>query len=266
MLIDSHAHLDMDDFAGDLGPVLTRALEAGIDQIVTVGIDLASSLRAVELAEEHSFLFATVGCHPHNADRMGRDDLDRMAELASNPKVVAWGEIGLDFFRNRSGREGQIRAFERQLEMASSLDLPVVIHDRDAHEEVLSCIKGMGEKRPRGVIHCFSGDTDLAQEFLNLGYYISLPGTITFSKAETARDVARTVSLERLLLETDAPYLAPVPRRGRRNEPALLIHTAREISRLRGISLEEAARITSNAARRLFCLPEPATPMNSEES
>ncbi|MFO7784707.1 MAG: TatD family hydrolase [Thermodesulfobacteriota bacterium] len=266
MLIDSHAHLDMDEFGDDLPSVLIRALEAGIDQIVTVGIDLASSRRAVRLAEEHAFLFATVGCHPHNADKMGRDDLDRMAELASNPKVVAWGEIGLDFFRNRSGREGQIRAFERQLEIASSLDLPVVIHDRNAHEDVLSSINAMGKKRPRGVIHCFSGDTGLARTFLNLGYDLSLPGTVTFPKAETARDVARTVPLERLLVETDAPYLAPVPRRGRRNEPALLIHTAREIARLRGIPLEEAARVTSQAARRLFDLPEPASQMNSEES
>lgn len=265
MLIDSHAHLDMSDFADDLPPVLDRALEAGVDQIVTVGIDLESSRSAVRLAEEHAFIFATVGCHPHNADRMGRDDLDRMAELASHTKVVAWGEIGLDFFRNRSGREGQIRAFERQLEIASSLDLPVVIHDRDAHEEVLSCIKAMGDKRPRGVIHCFSGDTGLARTFLNLGYDLSLPGTITFPKAETARDVARMVPLERLLLETDAPYLAPVPRRGRRNEPAFLIHTAREIARLRGIPLEEAALMTSRAARRLFDLPEPASRVDSEE-
>ncbi len=257
MLIDSHAHLDMNEFEGDLPSVLTRALDAGIDQIVTVGIDPASSRRAVRLAEEHSFLFATVGCHPHNADKMCADDLDRMTELASNPKVVAWGEIGLDFFRNRSGREGQIQAFERQLEIASRLGLPVVIHDRDAHEHVLSCIKAMGENRPRGVIHCFSGDTRLARTFLDLGYDISLPGTITFPKAETARDVARMVPLERLLLETDSPYLAPVPHRGRRNEPALLIHTAREIACLREIPLEEAARITSETARRLFGLPEP---------
>jgi len=265
MLIDSHAHLDMKDFEEDLTAVLTRALKAGVHRIITVGIDLPSSRRAVRLAEDYPFLFATVGCHPHNADKISRDDLDQMVELASNPKVVAWGEIGLDFFRNRSGRKDQIRAFERQLEIASSLDLPVVIHDRDAHEDVLSCIKAMGDKRPRGVIHCFSGDTVLARVFLSLGYHISLPGIITFPKAETAREVARMVPLERMLLETDAPYLAPVPRRGRRNEPALLIHTAREVARLKEISLEDAARTTSIAARRLFTLPGPDSGMKPED-
>lgn len=266
MLIDSHAHLDMKDFAGDLPSILDRALEAGVEQIVTIGIDAASSRRAVQLAEQYPILFATVGCHPHNADRMSREDINHMVKLASHPKVVAWGEIGLDFHRNRSSRPGQIKAFELQLETASKIDLPVVIHDREAHEDVLSIIKAMGEKRPRGVIHCFSGDTSLARSFLDLGYDISLPGTVTFPKAEKTRQAARAIPLERLLLETDAPFLAPVPRRGRRNEPSLVVHTAREIARLRGVPLEDVARITSGAARRLFGLPEPSSPKDSEES
>jgi TatD DNase family protein len=256
MLIDTHAHLDMEDFEKDLPLVLDRALEAGVDRVVTVGIDLASSRRAVDLAREHPFLSATVGCHPHNAGALDLKDLDLMAELASGREVVAWGEIGLDFFRNRSDRESQIRAFRIQLETAAGLGLPVVIHDRDAHREVLACIKEMGGNHPRGVIHCFSGDTGLARDFLDLGYHISIPGTVTFPRAETTREVARMVPLDRLLLETDAPYLAPVPRRGRRNEPALVIHTAREVARQRGISLEETALATSLAACRLFGLSQ----------
>lgn len=259
MLIDSHAHLDMSDFAEDLSSVLIRAREAGVDQIITVGIDLDSSYAAVEIAAQHPFVFATVGCHPHNADTLNRDDLDRMADLAStSPGVVAWGEIGLDYFRNRSARGSQIRAFERQLEIASRLGLPVIIHDRDAHDDVLSCLEAMGSQRPRGVIHCFSGDAALARTFMELGFVLSLPGTVTFPKAETAREVARAVPLDCLLVETDAPFLAPVPRRGKRNEPALVVHTAREIARLRGEPFEEVARVTSMAARRVFGLPEPA--------
>jgi TatD DNase family protein len=261
MLIDSHAHLDMSEFAEDLPSVLTRAREAGVVQIVTVGIDLESSRAAAAMAAEHPFLFATVGCHPHNADRLNLEDLERMTELASSdPKVVAWGEIGLDYVRNRSARENQIRVFERQLEIASGLDLPVVIHDREAHDDVLACLEAMGSECPRGVIHCFSGDAALAGTFLDMGFALSLPGTVTFPKAETAREVARAVPLDRLLVETDAPYLAPVPRRGRRNEPALVLHTAREIARLRGEPFEEVARLTSVAARRVFALPEPDEP------
>lgn len=261
MLIDSHAHLDMPEFSEDLPSVLDRALEAGVLQIVTVGIDLESSRAAVELASEYPFVFATVGCHPHNADAVESDDLERLAELASRrPEVVAWGEIGLDYFRNRSARESQLRVFERQLEIASELDLPVVIHDREAHEDVLSRLEAMGSKRPGGVIHCFSGDAALARTFLDMGYVLSLPGTVTFPKAETVREVARTVPLDRLLVETDAPYLAPVPRRGRRNEPALVLHTAREIARLRDEPFEEVARLTSTSARRVFGLPEPDSP------
>ncbi len=260
MLIDTHAHLDMPEFDGDLPAVLTRAGEAGVEQIVTVGIDRPSSLEAVHTAETHESVFAAVGCHPHHADSLTQDDLDSMIELAAGPRVVAWGEIGLDYFRNRSAREAQIQAFELQLDIASRLDLPVVIHDRDAHSDVLSCLEAMGDRRPRGVIHCFSGDTALARTFLDMGFFISLPGTVTFPKAQNAREVARSVPLDRLLVETDAPFLAPVPRRGKRNEPALVVHTAREIARLREESFEDTARLTSMAARRLFGLPKAETP------
>jgi TatD DNase family protein len=147
--------------------------------------------------------------------------------------------------------------FRRQLEIAAGLGLPVVVHDREAHEDLLACLQAMGPDRPGGVIHCFSGDAALARTFLDLGYVLSLPGTVTFPKAGTVREVARTIPLDRLLVETDAPFLAPVPRRGRRNEPALVAHTAREIARLRGVPFEEVARVTSEAARRVFGLPAP---------
>ncbi len=260
MLVDSHAHLDMPEFTEDLPAVLRRAREAGVRQVVTVGIDAASSVRAVQLADQHAWIFATVGCHPHHAEDLTQDDLDRLVELAGHPKVVAWGEIGLDFFRNRSPRKDQIRAFEHQLDIAARIDLPVVIHDRDAHADVLACLEAMGNRRPEGVVHCFSGDTALARTFLDMGFFVSLPGTVTFPKAATARKVARAVPLDRLLVETDAPFLAPVPRRGKRNEPALVVHTAREIARLRETTFEEVARLTTEAARRVFGLPseEPA--------
>jgi len=255
MLIDSHAHLDMPDFAEDLTAVLDRAVQAGVGAVVSVGIDAHSSQQAVALATEHPMLFAAVGCHPHHADEQDPDDLDRLIELASNPRVAAWGEIGLDYFRNRSSRPGQLRCFERQLDIAVELGLPVIIHDRDAHDDVLSCLRAMGDRVPRGVIHCFSGDIALARTFLDMGFYLSLPGTVTFPKAAIARDVAAQVPPDRLLLETDAPFLAPVPCRGKRNEPAFVAHTAREIASIRGVSFEDLARQTSDNTRALFHLP-----------
>ncbi len=257
MLIDSHAHLDMTDFQRDLPMVLNRAIKGGVCQVITVGIDVATSLKALEIAREHHFVFATVGCHPHNADQLQNGDLDRMAELASSPEVVGWGEIGLDFHHNHSSREAQLRAFEAQLEIAARLDLPVVIHDREAHDEVLAVLTAMGRDRPRGVIHCFSGDYELAAAFMDLGYYISLPGTVTFPKARAPREVAARIPLDRLLVETDAPFLAPVPRRGKRNEPALVLHTAKEIAELRGAGFDEVARQTAANTRELFAMPRP---------
>ena len=260
MLIDSHAHLDLSDFSEDLPEVLARAREAGVVTIVSVGIDLDSSQRAVALAGAHSMVFAAVGCHPHHADELGPDDLDRLTSLASAPRVVAWGEIGLDYFRNRSSRDGQLQTFERQLRIAYDLDLPVIIHDRDAHEDVLSCLRALGGQMPRGVIHCFSGDMDLARVFLDMGFYLSLPGTVTFPKAHTARDVAARIPLDRLLVETDSPYLTPVPHRGKRNEPAFVAYTAGEIARIRDVSVDEVAEQTSRNTQQLFGLPHSQPP------
>jgi TatD DNase family protein len=254
----------MQVYQQDSQEVLNRAFESGVDQIITVGIDYKSSHKALQLARDHAGVFSTVGCHPHNADTLAEKDLDSMTGLATDPHVVAWGEIGLDYYRNRASRKGQLAVFNKQLGIAADLDLPVIIHDREAHDDVLSCLESMGSGRLRGVIHCFSGDSDLAGKFIDLGFYISFPGTVTFPKAYAARNAAAQVPIDRLLVETDAPYLTPVPFRGKRNEPAFVKYTAGEIASLRHIDFEELAKRTSDNARRLFGLPEPQSLNTSE--
>ena len=253
MLIDSHAHLDMTEFERDLEEVLDRALDSGISEIISIGVDLPSSAKALELAGKYKFVYSTVGYHPHNASAADLKVLRDLADLALDPKVVAWGEIGLDFFRRHSPPGIQIEAFELQLDMARELGLPVIIHDREAHEQIYEILREKGTSLS-GVIHCFSGDYTLARRFIEMGFYISIPGTVTYKKAVIVQDVAARVPLERLLVETDAPYLAPVPYRGKRNEPAFVKHTAQEIARLRGMDFQELARATSENARTLFKL------------
>lgn len=252
MLTDSHAHLDM--LEEDLDGILQRAREAGVRRIITIGVDLESSSRAVRMAERLGGVFAAVGFHPHDAADADKEQLEALSELALHPRVVAWGEIGLDFYRRLSPPDRQEEVFRAQLERAGDLGLPVVIHDRDAHDEVLSILRRMGAGPGRGVIHCFSGDLDLAMAFIDLGYYISIPGTVTFPNAARVRETAKNIPLERLLVETDAPFLSPVPMRGKRNEPAYVRWTALEIARLRGIPLDEVARLSTENAARLFGL------------
>ena len=254
MLIDSHAHLDIGDFDHDRTEVIERSVNGGLTNIITIGIDLDSSLSALALAQQYDFIYASVGFHPHNAHGINPGDLDSLARIASDNKIVAWGEIGLDFYRLHSPKDDQLRSFQQQLEKANDLNLPVIIHDRDAHDNVFEILKKMGKGERKGVIHCFSGDRDLAAAFIELGYYISIPGTVTYKKASRVRDVAFSIPMERMLIETDAPFLAPVPERGRRNEPLFVTYTAQEIARLRAIKFEEVARITAENARTLFGL------------
>ncbi len=256
MLIDSHCHLDMKDFHKDREAVMERARKEGIAHMISIGIDVKSSASALALARKYDFISATVGCHPHDADACTAADLRELASMAKAPEVVAWGEIGLDYFRNYSGKENQRKIFQRQLELAQEADLPVIIHDRDAHGEVYAALEKMGKGERRGVIHCYSGDKDLAEAFINLGYYISIPGTVTYKNAAQIRDVAAAIPLDRMLVETDAPFLAPVPRRGKRNEPSFVIHTAREIAELRNIPFEVVAEQTTQNARTIFGLPQ----------
>ena len=255
-LIDTHCHLDLPEFDADRDEVIARAREAGLVNMVTIGIDPTTSANAVALAMKHPDIYATVGHHPHDASALTNKGLDRLKRLAQEPKVVGFGEIGLDFFRDRSPRKVQRDCFDDLIRLGVELSLPLVIHDRDAHIEVLEHLQAVGAALTGGIIHCYSGDYDLARKFLDLGFYISIPGTVTFPKADTVRDVAARVPLDRLLVETDAPFLAPVPKRGRRNEPALVKYTALEVARVRNMAPDDLARATTANARAVFKLPE----------
>ena len=253
-LIDTHCHLDFKDFDPDRPEVIQRALDAGVTHMVTIGIDIDTSAQAIALAEQYDMISASVGHHPHDAASITDEGLTRLKQLARHPRVVGFGEIGLDFFRDLSPRKVQEKRFDDLIQIGLELGLPLIIHNRDAHQETLSHLSAVDAGRNGGIIHCFSGDYDLGKRFIDLGFHISIPGTVTFPKAETTRNAARDLPLDALLVETDAPFLAPVPRRGRRNEPALVKHTALEIARLRGIEPEDLARATTRNARRVFGL------------
>jgi|SRR5664280_2002394 len=250
MLIDSHAHLEMKEFDSDREEVIKRAGEAGVDFIITVGTNLALSRKAVDLAQKHENIYATIGVHPHDAAKIDKNICESLKELAHRQKIVAYGEIGLDFFRNISSQEKQIEVFGLQLELAQELNLPVIIHDREAHEQTLKMVKASSVRR--GAFHCFSGDYAMAKQCIDLGFYISIPGVVTFDKAKTIQDVAERMPLSSLLLETDAPYLAPVPHRGKRNEPSFIIHTAKKVAEIKKVPWEEVAQVTAFNTMNLF--------------
>jgi TatD DNase family protein len=255
-LIDTHTHLDFPQFDGDREQVIERAANAGVKAIVNVGTDLASSRAAVALAEAYPQIYAAVGVHPHDAKTMTGETLEELRALASHPKVVAVGEIGLDFYRDLSPRDQQRQAFQQQLALAREVGKPVIIHDREAHKEVMAILRRWAEgcQQPVGVLHCFSGDLAMAQEAIELGFYISIAGPVTFQNARRLRELIRQLPLEKLLVETDCPYLAPHPHRGKRNEPAYVKLVAQEVARIKGTSSEEVARITSDNAQALFAL------------
>jgi TatD DNase family protein len=250
MLIDSHAHLEMKEFDSDREDVIKRAGEVGVAFIVTVGTNLALSRKAVALAQKYENIYATIGIHPHDAAKTDNKTFESLKELAQKQKVVAYGEIGLDFFRNISSQDKQIEIFGLQLELARELNLPVIIHDREAHQQALKMVKASGVRR--GVFHCFSGDYVMAKQCIDLGFYISIPGVVTYEKAKTIQDVAGHVPLSSLLLETDAPYLTPVPHRGKRNEPSYIINTAKKVAEIKKILWEEVAQITTDNTMNLF--------------
>jgi len=252
-LIDSHAHIYYRDYAGDFEEMLQRAADAGIAAMIVVGTDIESSRESVELAEKYPQLYAAVGVHPHDAGRVTDACYGVIRDLAlSSPKVVAIGEIGLDYYRDRSPRADQERVFRTFLRMAADLDKPVIIHDRDAHQQVLDCLRE--ERSKKGVLHCFSGDSAMAAEALALGFYISIPGTITYPANEALREVVRATSIDRMLVETDCPYLSPVPHRGKRNEPAYVRLAAERVAEVKGLTLEDVARITTKNVRDLFSI------------
>ncbi|MEI7816105.1 MAG: TatD family hydrolase [Desulfuromonadales bacterium] len=253
VLIDSHAHIYYRDYAEDFNEMLERASDAGVSAIIIVGTDIESSRESVALAEKHSQLYAAVGIHPHDAGRVTEACYDIIRTLAiSSKKVVAIGEIGLDFYRDRSPRDQQERVFRRFLKMANELNKPVIIHDRDAHKQVITILRE--ESVRKGVLHCFSGDAVMATEAATLGFHISIPGTITFPGNQGLHEVVRSISIDRMLVETDCPYLTPVPFRGKRNEPAYVRLAAEKIAELKGLTLEDVARITTKNASELFSI------------
>ncbi len=256
MLVDAHTHLDLPEFDPDREEVIERARSAGLVAIITVGIDMESCKAALEIAERHDFIYCSLGSHPHEAQRWDRSTLDTLRSLLDHQKAVAVGETGLDFFRNHSPREDQEQAFRDHIQLAMEKKLPVVVHDRDAHQETLDILRQENAERVGGVIHCFSGDTDMARDCLDMGFYISIPGIITFPKADQIRDVVRFVPLDRLLVETDAPFLAPVPHRGKRNESSFVAHTLEELARVKGQPVEQAAETTTRNAFKVYNLPQ----------
>lgn len=253
-LVDTHCHLDMKAYQGDLEQIVNQAAVRGVTRIITVGIDPASSRRAVDLAERYPGVFATVGIHPHNLGKLTDDSLAGLRELAGHPKVVAFGEIGMDLHYDYFPADLQVSCFARQVELARELALPLVIHDRDAHDQVLAVLRENGPFAAGGVMHCFSGDAAMAEAVLGLGFYVSVPGVVTFAKSAQLQEAISHTPMDRLLLETDGPYLAPEPRRGRRNEPALILFTAVRVAELKGVSLAELAAATTANAERLFRL------------
>jgi len=255
MLIDTHAHLDMPEFEADLPQVIQRATEAGVCTIMTVGIDPPSCRRALEITEAYPNIFAIIGVHPHNAAEIGHRDLDDLQDLAHHPKVKAWGEIGLDFYRNLSPRAIQQERFREQIRIAKKLKLPVVIHSRSATQETIACLQEERAREAGGVIHCFSGNAKTAKRYLDMGFVISIPGVITFTKAQELREVVKGLPSEGIIIETDAPFLAPVPHRGKRNEPAYVRFTAETIAQIRRQDIAEVAVFTTANARRVFNLP-----------
>jgi len=251
MLVDTHAHLQWQVFDKDLEKVLDRARKADVNCIINIGYDLSGSKKAIKLAERYEGLCATVGFHPHNANQLNENVLNELRKLSAHPNVVAIGEIGLDYYRNLSPRKVQLKAFEAQLALAEEVGLPVVIHDRDAHADTLKMLSKF-KGRIKGVMHCFSGSKEMADQCIKFNYYISFAGPVTFRNAYRLQAIAKKIDLDRILLETDSPWLAPQKERGKRNEPAFLIHIAEKIAELQGTSLDKLAETTANNAKRIF--------------
>ena len=254
MLVDTHAHLQWSSFDKDREKVISRAKQASVGYIVNIGFDVDGSIKGVKLAEQHNRLYATVGIHPHNTIRLDQNVLYKLRELSRNPKVVAIGEIGLDYYRNLSPREAQKKAFEAQLLLAQELALPVVIHDREAHSDILKIISRFKGKL-RGIMHCFSGSKEMAEQCIKLGFLVSFAGNVTYPNAHKLHEIAKWIDLNRILLETDSPWLAPQAVREKRNEPCFLPYIAKKIAELKGISTDELAEATTINAKEIYQLP-----------
>jgi TatD DNase family protein len=254
MLIDSHAHIQGKEYAGEVEAVIARAREAGIDKIIAVGGagELSSNHDAVALANSYDNVYATVGMHPHDAKDVGPEELISLRDLTVHPKVIAVGETGLDYYYSHSPREVQRRVFADFIQLARETGLPLVVHERDAAQDAVQLLRSEGNGDLGGVLHCFTGNYEAARAYLDLGFYLSFTGIITFKNAEPLRDVVRRVPLEKMLIETDSPYLTPVPHRGKRNEPAYVRLVAEAMAKIKAVSLEEVAQITTDNVGNLF--------------
>lgn len=263
MIIDTHAHIDQDAFDEDRDAVVDRAREAGIKYMVNVGCDIESSYRSVELSEMYDFIFATAGIHPHDVKTIDDETYKHLRDLLSHPRVIALGETGLDYFKNYSPQDQQREHFRKQIELALENKKPIIIHCRDAKEDMISILR---EYYPEnidnraGIFHCFSGDQELADAALSMGFYLSFSGSVTFKKLEELREVAKNVPADRLFAETDCPYLAPVPKRGKRNEPSYVEHTINLLAEIRGLKLQDVERTMELNFFDLFGIGEAANP------
>lgn len=253
MLIDTHTHLDDARYNDDRDAVIIRAREAGVEAFVTIGCDLTTSRAAVALADRFPFVYASIGVHPHEVKQIRDGWYDEFRRMAKNKNVLAYGEIGLDYHYNHSSPKEQRDRFREQIQVARELSLPVIIHTRDAPEDTVTILKEERASEIGGVFHCFSGDSRLAKEALDLGFYLSYSGILTFQNAAPLREIAKNTPLDRVLVETDCPYLTPVPYRGKRNEPAYVSQVAKQLAALHPeLSPEEVQRTTAVNAKRLF--------------
>lgn len=257
MLVDSHCHLNFPEFTSDLDAVLARAAENGVGAMLTINTKLEEAKDLQTIADSYPQVYCSVGVHPHDAKDYvngyeGDTLFTQIKALAQHPKVVGIGETGLDYFYDNSPQKDQIGSFSDHIRASIDLDLPLIIHTRDADEDTISCLKEIGQGKARGVFHCFSGSVELAEQALALGFYISFSGILTFKNAESLRQIAQKAPLERILVETDAPFLTPVPHRGKRNEPAFTRYTAELLANLRSLSYSEIEKITTNNFFTLF--------------
>jgi len=249
MLIDSHAHLQWKDFEVDRDEVVSRAKKAGVNPIIIIGYDVSASEKGVKLAEKYGF-YASVGIHPHEAENFSNKVLDALKSICFNSRVVAIGEIGLDYYKCFSPKKAQLNAFLSQLELAKEIDKPVIIHDREAHGKILEVLSE--NKGVRGVMHCFSGSFEMAKQCIKLGFFISFAGPVTFQNSVKLHKIVKEIPLDYVLIETDSPWLAPQSKRGKRNEPAYIVEIASKIAELRGESFNKIAEATFENARKLF--------------
>lgn len=257
MIWDTHAHIDDSRYAEDFQEVITRIKSAGISRVNNIGYDLPSSERSVKLAQEYDFIYAAIGIHPHDAEGVTEETWHELLKLAKQAKVLAWGEIGLDYYRDLSPRPAQKEVFIQQIKLANQVGLPIVIHDRDAHKDILEIVTAHPPQNG-GVFHCYSGSWEMAEILLKQGFYLSFAGPVTYKNARHTVEVAKYAPLDRILVETDSPYLTPEPHRGKRNEPTYVREIVKKLAEIKNLDFEDVAAQTMHNAETVFRLKGPS--------